>query len=324
MKQLTLSERKTLAIHAKNRLLSLRDIQKLMNRSLSTLSQELRRNNMNRYEYSPHKAHNDAITKQANHAKTPKLRQYPELRNVIEKRLKAGQTPEMIAGDLKRLKQPYVCHETIYQACYHGEITNEGKPWYKLLPWRKNKGIRVPHGSRKNRIKIPDRTSIKHRPEYINNRSQFGHWEADLIQGAGHSGFIMVATERQTRYSVAVLMKSKKADEMHDALRVLLDFGADAVKSITFDNGSENVAHVDLKKDIAGLETFFCDPYCSWQKGSTERINRDYRQKFPKSLRFDNIQQKDVELASIWRNNRPLKVLNFRSPASLFMRSVYS
>lgn len=324
MSQFTLPERKNLKKHAENLDLTLRDIKNLIGKSISSISKEFRRCGMNRENYDPEKARQDALSKKANHTKTHKLDLYPHLREIIEKRLRAGQTPEMISGDLKRLNQTYVCHETIYQACYNGYKTSDGILWYKFLPWRKNKGIRIAHGSRKKRIKIPDRTSIKHRPEKINDRSEFGHWEADLIQGHNYSGYIMVATERKTRYSTAVLMKTKKPEEMYDALRSLLDFGVHAVRSITFDNGSENVSHVKIKEDLPELETFFCDPYCSWQKGTTERVNRDYRQKFPKSCDFSKLFQSDVEIASIWRNNRPMKALHFRSPASLFRCSLYS
>lgn len=320
MKQLTLSERKTLKKHLETDLFQ-NEIASIMNRSGSTISEEIRRCGMTRETYCPNKAHNDAVSKQANHAKSKKLDLNPELRKKVEKMLKSGLTPEMIAGYLKSLNQAYVCAETIYQTCYSGEKTDDGTFWYTLLLWRKKQGKRIPRGSRKKRFRIPDRTSIHQRPEYINDRSEFGHWEADLIQGV--NGYIMIATERKSRFSTAVLMKSKTANEMYDALCSLIDYGQN-LKSITFDNGSENVCHVRLKNDLPWLLTFFCDPYSGWQKGTTERINRDYRQYFPSSLDFATISQADVEKVSHWRNHRPLKTLKFLSPKSVFDHSVNS
>jgi len=38
------------------------------------------------------------------------------------------------------------------------------------------------------KVKIKDRVSIDQRPESINKREEFGHWEADLIAGKGNKG----------------------------------------------------------------------------------------------------------------------------------------
>jgi IS30 family transposase len=43
---------------------------------------------------------------------------------------------------------------------------------------------------------IPNRVDIDQRPEAVNNREVFGHWEADTIIGKTHKGAIVTLDER--------------------------------------------------------------------------------------------------------------------------------
>lgn len=83
------------------------------------------------------------------------------------------------------------------------------------------------------------------------------------------------------------------------------------MRSITYDNGIENSNHQDLH--VHGIKTFFTDPYCSWQKGSVENANKMLRRYFPKGTDFATISQTDV-VDALWRiNNKPRKILGYKS-----------
>jgi len=130
---------------------------------------------------------------------------------------------------------------------------------------------------------------------------------------------LAVTVERLSRYTIATILPNKTAIEMKQALyRVILDSGQQNVKSITFDNGTENVLHHELKHEFPGLETYFCDPYCSWQKGLVENTNGLLRQYFPRSIDLSRLSQRDMDITVSKINNRPRKCLRFTSPALAF------
>ncbi|MGZ7259849.1 IS30 family transposase, partial [Streptococcus pyogenes] len=61
--------------------------------------------------------------------------------------------------------------------------------------------------------------SIEERPECINDRSEFGHWEIDLVLGKKTKGEAVVLTlvERQTRYALGVKLEDKQSHTINSA-----------------------------------------------------------------------------------------------------------
>jgi IS30 family transposase len=53
------------------------------------------------------------------------------------------------------------------------------------------------------------------------------------------------------------------------------------VKTLTVDNGKEFADHQAIDQAL-GIQTYFADPYCSWQRGSNENFNGLLRQYIPK------------------------------------------
>jgi IS30 family transposase len=93
------------------------------------------------------------------------------------------------------------------------------------------------------------------------------------------------------------------------------------VKSITYDNGSENAYHFNIN-NLLGTKSFFCQPYQAWQKGAVENTNGLIRRFLPKSSNFDTISNEQISDIETWLNNRPRKCLNFATPQELFNSSV--
>ena len=123
---------------------------------------------------------------------------------------------------------------------------------------------------------IPERVDISERPDVINNRERFGDFEVDtVISAKGGKSCLAVFVDRKTRYYWLVKMKNKSAEEMLKA--TVKTFKNYPIKSITYDNGSENIKHEKLNK-LLGCQSYFCRPYYSADKGSVESRNKILRQ----------------------------------------------
>lgn len=324
MKHFTLADREILK-DLLQRGVSYRGIGQRLNKSHTSVSDEIKRNKSPDGRYCPIEAHKKAFCRKNQRKKRTKLEISPGLKIYIVQKILCEQwSPEQIDRVL-RIKSGgnvVISHESIYQFIYSPE--GRKLKLYQYLR-RKKKPIRQPFGTRKKRFIIRDRVSIHRRHEKINKRQEFGHWETDLMIFSNQKFVLAVTVERLTRYTIATILPNKTALEMKQALyRVILDSGQLNVKSITFDNGSENVLHHELKHEFPGLETYFCDPYCSWQKGLVENTNGLLRQYFPRSIDLGRVSQHDMDIIVTKINNRPRKCLHFTSPSlafSLFSKS---
>ncbi|MDR2437635.1 MAG: IS30 family transposase [Endomicrobium sp.] len=95
----------------------------------------------------------------------------------------------------------------------------------------------------------------------------------------------------------------------------------ESIKSITYDNGTENAGHAELNC-ILGTKSYFCQPYHSWEKGTVENTNGLSRRFFPKETNFDNIANDQIQQLEFWLNNRPRKCLGFKTSQEVFNSTV--
>jgi IS30 family transposase len=240
---------------------------------------------------------------------------------VLEK-LQLGWSPQQISGRLKkeikegvRPKREYINHESIYQFLYDS-VQQDQKLW-EYLPRRHRKRRRW-LGRRSRSVHIPNRVSIRHRPGQISNREEFGHWEGDTIVGDRHKAGIHTEVERISRLVFAYKVPKIRAKET-SAVQLFL-FGQLpklARKSTTLDNGSEHYLHTRLQEEL-GMQTYFADPYCSWQRGTNESTNGLIRRYFPKRTDFQLVSQEAVNEVVIRLNSTPRKVLSYQTPSEVF------
>ncbi|MCC4485565.1 transposase, partial [Limosilactobacillus reuteri] len=67
--------------------------------------------------------------------------------------------------------------------------------------------------------------------------TEFGHLEADTVQGKKHQGAVMTLTERQLKVEIVLNVHEKTADAINQHLsQWLRKFPRHFFKSITFDN----------------------------------------------------------------------------------------
>jgi len=287
----------------------IRKIAFLMGRSHGTISRELKRNK-GKHGYGPIQAHLTAHQRQHKaHRRSQKLAVDPHLRKRITTELKQGWSPEIISGRLKREQEhPVIGHEAIYRWIY-----SEARSLIPCLV--RSHRVRRPRGSRPwpKRL-IPQRVSIHERPEAINLRQVPGHWETDLVIGSGRSA-LQVLVERQTRFTRLRIIPYKTAQASYDALSALFStVHLPLRKSITYDNGFENLLHRELNERFH-LQSFFCEPYHSWEKGTVENTNGLVRRFLPKKTNFDTVSLATIQRIESWLNDRPRKCLNFQTSA---------
>lgn len=248
-----------------------------------------------------------------------KLERLPDLRAEVIRCLHEGWSPEQISGRLRiEPSAPHrLCHETIYQYVY--SAAGQAAELARLLPERRRK--RKPRYARKPRNRVfPLETSIHNRPGPINDRSQFGNWEGDLMIFERALGETNVATlvERKTRYTALLRNNDRKSRPlMSRMIQEMSPLPAHARRSITFDRGLEFVSWREL--DLAmGTKAWFCDPQAPWQKGSVENMNKRLRRYLPRDTALLQLTPGFLTALCQRLNATPRKCLGFRTPSEAF------
>jgi IS30 family transposase len=298
--------------------LSQREVARRLKRSHSTISRELKRNIQTNYvpTWYPHPAQATYELRIRRRAQRPHLKNAATGEYVIEK-LKLGWTPEIIAGRLKRetatsASLAYICHESIYQFIY-----KEAPELIQYLP-RKHKRRRKKYPYRTRTNKLTDRISISERPETINARSEFGHWESDSIVSGQQKPGCNVVVERVTRLAHISQLASKNAQNTADAIHnQLSQHPNDFVKTITYDNGQENAKHMEVNQKLNCL-SYFCQPYHSWEKGAVEQVNGLIRRFIPKKTDITKISPETISEIENLLNSRPRKCLDYKTPMEVY------
>lgn len=173
--------------------------------------------------------------------------------------------------------------------------------------------------------RAPKGTSIEKRPIDIKERKTFGHWEMDCVCGSTKSA-LLVLSERLTRKEIIFKMENQKAESVVQCLNKLeRRFGKkfkQVFKSITVDNGSEFADFVGLEKSIYGknkrTSVYYCHPYCSCERGTNERLNREIRRLIPKGRDLSKYSADDIQKVEDWVNNYPRQVLGYATSGQLF------
>lgn len=298
---------------------SLRKVAEAIGRDPGTLSRELRRNAppVHVGYYLPHKAQERAERRNCESHRRPRLKE-ERVRRFVERKLRSGWSPELIAGRLPTwFPSLSVSHEAIYQWVYA-----EARHLISFLVRHHRRRFPRGHSRKHRKPHIPNRVSISERPAGARHRSETGHWETDTAGSRKSRAALQVSVERRARYAKLAGLPSREAREMRVALnRRLSRYPRRVRKSITYDNGSENVEHERVNA-VLGTRSYFCEPYHSWEKGTVENTIGLVRRFLPKTTDFATISGKDLRKIERWLNNRPRKCLNFKTPAEVFRESV--
>lgn len=289
-----------------------------LGRHKSTVKREIDRYGVNG-EYHAYHAHHRAAENRSR-PKTLKLSTNKELRDVVEDGLRQHYSPEQISG---RLRVDYpddasmrVSHETIYQSVFvqaRGGLKEEMKS--ALRSGKTRRKPRRETGERQPRFK-DDMVMINERPAEVEDRSVPGHWEGDLIMGAGNKSAIGTLVERQNGFTMLLhLPDDHAAPTVRDAIvKKMLTLPESVRASLTWDQGVEMAEHVAVKM-ATNMDVYFCDPHSPWQRGTNENTNGLLRQYFAKGTDLSKYGPEDLEYVENELNGRPRKRLGWHTPA---------
>jgi IS30 family transposase len=214
----------------------------------------------------------------------------------------------------------HVSHETIYNCIYALPVGELRKELIATLRHAHNK--RVPRSKGQDRRgQIPDMLSIHVRPPEIEDRQFPGHWEGDLIKGAGNASAVGTLVERTSRLVMLVKLPDFKpasaANVLQGFTNKLLSIAQPMRQSMTYDQGREMALHKQLSQNT-GIAVYFCDPHSPWQRGSNEHMNGLLRQYLPKETDLSIYSQEQLDAIADEINNRPRKGLGVRSPLAVY------
>ncbi len=314
-KQLDMDERIEIA-RLRREGISVCEIGRQLGRHHTTISRELGRNALPKSGYKPARADHMAFCRCR---KGSKLERLKPLQRHVQDCLAMGWSPEQIAGRL-RLEgaQHRVSHESIYRFIY-SRSGRELKLSRYLARRKAKRGLRY---FKAKRDIIPDELAIANRPQAIEAREEFGHWEGDLMQFRTQRGAILNLTERSTRLTLLSSLPSKKAEPTSQAVADLLQALPQAArKSLTFDRGGEFADHQTMK-DKLGADIWFCNPHSPWQRGTVENTNGILRRDMPRKTDITDYTDKDIEMIQILLNSTPRKCLAYRTPTEAFLEKL--
>ncbi|HHC4748095.1 TPA: IS30 family transposase [Enterococcus faecalis] len=277
------------------------EIARRLDRHRSTISREIKRGSEQRKKkslaslpYQATSAGNLARIRKKNCGTTTKATVHNT--KTIMKYLDMKYSPEQIANAVRSVK---ICTSTIYNWIYKKIVPFDIK---KL----RGRGKRYKIKNTGKRLKRPDRAffegrTLENRPEEVQLRTEFGHWEADtVVSKQGVAACLATFIERKTRHYVAIKIPNKTGRSMMTAIKRLVKMYPHGVKSITCDRGSEFVNQFEH------------------ERGSNENHNGLLREYFPKPSNFKNISQNKINQAVQSMNLRPRKIFKWKSPQHKF------
>ena len=243
---------------------------------------------------------------------------------LIEKKiLEEKKSPEVIVYELKEKGLIEITARTIRNYIKNGNVFNikEKDMIYNKEYKSKNKNKRIAKHT-------PPEYSIENRPKQANERSEYGHWEGDLIIGKRKKGWVLLTfTERMTREEIIIKIKGKANEYVIKAMNGLeRKYGKrfySKFKTITFDNGVEFMDYNGMEKSCLrkGTRTniYYAHPYCSGERGTNENNNRMIRRWIPKGVSMDNISPSYIKQIENWLNNYPRNMFGYKSSNMLLL-----
>ena len=321
-RQLQPEDRVTLA-SLKQQNYSVREIARVLGRSASTISRELHRNASDGH-YGSVSAQRCCQHRRDQSRPARKLHGDALLFGLVQYLLRQRWSPEQIALTLARIypkgHEYRVSHETIYTCIYAQPVGELRKDLIACLRHTHNK--RVPRSKGQDRRgQIPDMLSIHLRPPEVEDRQFPGHWEGDLIKGAGNASAVGTLVERTSRLLILVKLPHPKPASAANVLQAFTDklnaIAQPMRQSLTYDQGREMALHKKLTEQT-GVAVYFCDPHSPWQRGSNENTNGLVRQYLPKGTDLSVYSQEQLDAIADQINGRPRKGLGVRSPLAVY------
>ena len=299
-------------------------IAKHLGRPYNTIKNEVARGSVTLYHGKVTRYKADVGEKQYAENRSRSRRQYKRLEvspflRYVETQFAKGWSLDACVGEALESgrfpREQMVCTKTLYNYVDQGLIGIKNIDLPEKVR-RNTKREKV----RKNKRILGD--SIELRPESVELREEFGHWEIDTVVGSKREEepCAMTLVERKTRFAIWVKAADHTASSVQEAVRRVMNCFegkvSDVFRTVTADNGSEFAQLTELTKQ--GTQVYFTHPYSSWEKGTNECHNKLLRRFIPKGVSMNRYSEEDIAYMADWANSLPRKILAYRSPELLF------
>jgi IS30 family transposase len=237
------------------------------------------------------------------------------LREDAENSPDPSDSPGGTPGSMRAAMMGRVSHETIYQALYVQTRGSLRQDLHRQLSTKRNQ--RKVRGSTQRRANLyREAFKISQRPAEVADRAVPGHWEGDLVLGAGNRSAVGTLVERSTRFTILLHLPGRHdaetvAEAMIDQMSRLPEH---LRRSLTWDRGSELADYARIQLEL-GMPVYFCDPRAPWQRGMNENTNRLLRHWLEKGTDLSQHTAADLDRIAATLNARPRPTLNMQTPA---------
>jgi len=238
----------------------------------------------------------------------------------IENKLKEFWSPENISNRWRIETWKNISHPTIYKYIY--EYHPERITKYLRRRWKKNK--------RKTWWKsiIKNRVSIRKRPKEVETRERLWDFEWDTVLGSDTKDRFVTNVCRKARFLLAdiILWNSEQSLSINTSTTMfaqLKKLPQEKVKTQTLDNWVEFADHEYLT-EMLWIQTYFADPYSSYQRWTNEQTNWLLRRFYPKWTDFKKIDPEEFKKNVDKINHKPRKCLWFKTPYEVFYEKTIS
>lgn len=309
------------------------EVAKRFGRNRRTIERELKRGQVEllRSDLTTHKVYCADVAQRKynecgkNKGPTLKIGYDHRLAKHIEDKIKKDKySPDAVIGEIraKGLKfENSICTKTLYNYIDKGifaNISNKDLVVKRNKKSRKYKRIKVSLNNLKG-------TSIEERPDSVDTRQEYGHWEMDCVVGkqGGSGAVLLVLSERQSRKELIRKMPDKSKQSVLNALDSLEKKHGNSFyeifKTITIDNGSEFLDFKALersvrKSDYQRVKLYYAHPYSSWERGTNENANKLIRRFIPKGTDIGKVSQAQIKRIEHWMNNYPRRIFDYKTP----------
>jgi|LAHS01.1.fsa_nt_gb IS30 family transposase len=299
----------------------IREIAKQLQRSPSTISRELKRNS---YKTGIH----HCMTRYSAAVAQDKYE---------DNKKKCGRKQiscEAMAAYIKEKVELRWSPDEIYHRDHPGVDLPSVGTIYRMIHQHRLGNICMDRLRRKGRFQRPAEArgrfndggrTIQKRDRQIYKRKELGHWEGDTVESGriDHQRkskycFVTLA-ERKSRFYIAILVPNRTSQEVTPAIiKALKEFPPQLVQTITFDRGKEFSGYREVESSL-NCKTYFCDPYCAWQKGTNENTNGLLREFYPKGMDLSNVSIDELNSNLELLNGRPRKCLGYKTPTEMML-----
>ena len=290
------------------------------------MSRELRRNRDSRGQYRPFTAHRMAAERRARPGRGKIVRD-AVLRAVVVRLLGQRLSPEQVAhalrGEFPTEPARQLATETIYQAVYRSELGGLAREWPRVLRSRRYRRRPRPLPQARRRGVLTNMVMIDERPAEAAGRLVPGHWEGDLITGAGNRSAIVAVVERASRFTLLGHLPEGRhtADAVRDVLIGAFEGFPEHLRgSLTWDQGKEMALHRDVMA-VLGMPVYFCEKASPWQRPSHENTNGLLRDYFPKGSDLRVYGPEELAAVAAELNARPRKTMAWDTPTDRLARA---